>query len=309
MRYRIYIIFTFLMISFQTFTQNTLPKVVSGTIERLQNFQSEYITSRNIDIWLPEGYSDTIKYSVLYMHDGQMLFDSDITWNKQAWDIDDVSTNLFKNKNIKNFIVVGIWNDRETRHTDYFPQKPYEILNQAEKDSIDFQLLKAGRIKRNFYPQSDNYLKFMVNELKPYIDKNYSVHKDRMNTAVMGSSMGGLISMYAICEYPEIFGSAACLSTHWIGTFSLENNPIPQSILNYLMNNLPDPTTHRIYFDCGDQTLDSLYPKIQEQVDEVMLLKGYDQSSWLTQYFPGENHSEYAWNKRLHIPLQFIFMR
>jgi predicted alpha/beta superfamily hydrolase len=96
------------MISFQIFAQNALPKVVSGTIERLQNFQSEYITSRNIDIWLPEGYSDTIKYSVLYMHDGQMLFDSDITWNKQAWDIDDVSTNLFKNKNIKNFIVVGI---------------------------------------------------------------------------------------------------------------------------------------------------------------------------------------------------------
>jgi predicted alpha/beta superfamily hydrolase len=62
-------------------------------------------------------------------------------------------------------------------------------LNQAEKDSIDFQLLKAGRIKRNFYPKSDNYLKFMVNELKPYIDKNYSVREAAESINVSHSAM------------------------------------------------------------------------------------------------------------------------
>jgi enterochelin esterase-like enzyme len=118
--------------------------------------------------------------------------------------------------------------------------------------------------------------------------------------------MGGLISMYAICEYPEIFGRAACLSTHWVGTFSMENNPCPDIFIQYLKQQLPDPKTHKIYFDCGDQTLDALYPPIQQKVDQILILKGFDKHSWVTQYFPGEEHSEKAWSKRLHIPLRFI---
>ena len=62
---------------------------------------------------------------------------------------------------------------------------------------------------------SDNYLKFLVEELKPFVDKTYRTHPDRANTLVMGSSMGGMISAYAIAEYPDVFGGAACLSTDW----------------------------------------------------------------------------------------------
>ena len=65
----------------------------------------------------------------------------------------------------------------------------------------------------------------MVEELKPFIDNNYSVFSDKRNTAIMGSSMGGLISMYAVSEYPKVFGAAACMSTHWIGTFTNKNEP------------------------------------------------------------------------------------
>jgi len=296
-------------LSIPTKAQDSLPKVVSGKIVRIKNFQSKYITSRNIDIWLPERYSDSAKYSVLYMNDGQMLYDPEQTWNKQAWDIDDIASELFKNNSIKKFIVVGIWNDSETRHPDYFPQKPYESLSQTEKDTITLQLQRKGRTKETFKPQSDNYLKFIVNEVKPFIDKNYSVYTNRENTCIMGSSMGGLISLYAICEYPKVFSGAACLSTHWVGTFSLENNPIPNAFLIYLTKNLPSPNLHKIYFDCGDQTLDALYPDIQNKVDSMMVVKGYNNNSWITKYFPGENHSEQAWKKRLHIPLEFLFKK
>jgi predicted alpha/beta superfamily hydrolase len=288
--------------------QGTLPKVVSGTLERMENFPSKYVTSRNVDIWLPDGYSDKEKYAVLYMHDGQMLYDPEMGWNKQAWNVDDVATELFKENTVRKFIVVGVWNGGETRHTDYFPQKPFESLSQVEKDTVFAQLQQSHvPVDGAFKPQSDNYLKFLVEELKPFIDEHYSVFTDKENTSVMGSSMGGLISMYAICQYPEVFGSAACLSTHWPGTFTLENNPIPNAFVQYLDESLPNPDDHRIYFDCGDQTLDALYPEIQEKVDQMMMEKDYDRSSWVTETFPGENHSEDAWSKRLDVPLIFLF--
>lgn len=283
-----------------------LPKVVSGRIERISDFKSQYVTSRNIDVWLPENYSMSKKYAVLYMQDGQMLYDPDITWNKQSWNVDDVISGLINNGEIRNTIVVGVWNDSKLRHFDYFPQKPFESLTATEKDTVQSQLKKSGRSDQVFSPNSDNYLKFLVTELKPFIDKKYSTHKDRAHTFIAGSSMGGLISMYAICEYPDVFGGAACLSTHWTGTFTNDNNPFPESVLKYLSKNLPDPKNHKIYFDCGDQTLDALYPDIQKKADAIMVKAGYSSKNWKTLYFPGENHSEEAWNKRLGIPLEFL---
>ncbi|MFD0837071.1 alpha/beta hydrolase [Mariniflexile aquimaris] len=310
MNFKIIALIILFTLSLQTNAQDALAKVVNGKLVRIDNFQSKYITPRHIDIWLPDGYSDSTKYAVLYMHDGQMLYDSEQSWNKQAWDIDDAASKLFNTKRTKKFIVVGIWNGGETRHSDYFPQKPFKSLSKSEKDTVNAQLKRSHvPIKTTFNPQSDNYLKFMVEELKPYIDNTYSVYRDRENTYVMGSSMGGLISMYAICEYPKVFGGAACLSTHWVGTFILENNPMPNEFLKYLKKKLPNPNKHKIYFDCGDQTLDALYPDIQNKVDSIMIEKGYNSSSWETKYFPGENHSEQAWNKRASIPLEFLFKK
>lgn len=289
--------------------QENLPKVISGKVERIENFSSKYVTARNIDIWLPENYSTKTKYAVLYMQDGQMLYDPEMSWNKQAWNADDIASELIKSEKTKPFIIVGIWNGGKTRHSDYFPQKPFEKLNQKDKDTVIVQLQKSGRTKDIFQPKSDNYLRFLVEELKPFIDKKYSVLKDQKNTLIAGSSMGGLISMYAICEYPKIFGGAACLSTHWPGTFTLDNNPIPNSFLNYLKNNLPDPKNHKIYFDTGDQTLDALYPEIQKKADVIMKEKGYNSKNWKTGYFLGESHTETSWNKRLHIPLEFLLKK
>jgi predicted alpha/beta superfamily hydrolase len=293
----------------QVNAQNPLPEVVSGKIERIEHFRSKYITPRNIDVWLPEGYSNAKKYAVLYMHDGQMLYDPAQSWNQQAWDIDDVASGLVSKNEVKNFIVVGIWNGGQTRHQDYFPQKPFEQLTATEKDTVVTQLQKAGRAKEVFQPRSDKYLQFIVKELKPYIDKKYAVYTNRENTFIAGSSMGGLISLYAICEYPKIFGGAACLSTHWVGTFTLENNPVPNSLMKYLNKKLPDPNNHKIYFDCGDQTLDAMYPKIQMQADSLMKSKGYAESNWVTKYFSGDDHSERSWSKRLHIPIAFLLRR
>lgn len=284
-----------------------LPSVISGTLKRYDSFPSKYITARNVDVWVPDNYSAAKKYNVLYMHDGQMLFDSTTTWNKITWDADDAVTALLKENKIRDVIIVGIWNGGKTRHSDYFPQKPFEALSQAEKDTVYAAARSNGVSVFNSYKiQSDNYLKFLVKELKPFIDKNYSVYKDRSHTFVAGSSMGGLISLYAICEYPKVFGGAACLSTHWPGIFTMENNPVPNAFFNYMRKHLPKPQSHKIYFDYGDATLDALYPPLQQKADEVMKEKGFSAVNWITKYFPGEDHSERAWKRRLSVPLTFL---
>lgn len=284
-----------------------IPEVSYGRIERIENFQSQFVTPRTIDVWLPEDYSPTKKYAVLYMHDGQMLYDATQTWNKQAWEVDEVLAKLHAENKIQDIIVVGIWNGGATRHSDYFPQKAFELLSKKQQDSI-YSLERSPGVKYfNGRVTSDNYLKFMVQELKPLIDGKYAVHTSKEHTFVAGSSMGGLISMYAICEYPSVFGGAACISTHWPGIFQVENNPIPTAFYRYLEKHLPNPKEHRIYFDFGTATLDALYEPLQKEVDAIMLQKGYNVNNWLTKKFEGENHSEIAWQKRLHFPFVFLF--
>lgn len=284
-------------------------KVTSGKVQRFENFQSKLIDARNIDVWLPDGYSNKEKYAVLYMHDGQALYDAESTWNKQAWEVDQVASKLIAEGKTQKFIVVGIWNNGQKRHPEYFPQKPYENLTQIQRDTITARLQKASKTNDIFKPYSDLYLKFLVTELKPFIDKNFSTKPYQKHTFIAGSSMGGLISMYAICEYPKVFGGAACISTHWPGTFSVDNNPIPDAFVNYLKTNLPNPKDHKIYFDYGDQTLDALYKPLQEKVDVVMKARGFTNKNWETKFFPGENHSEQAWAKRLNIPLLFLLKK
>jgi len=291
-----------------TWGQSPLPQVKSGRLERINDMASVYVDPRNIDVCLPKDYTPTKKYAVLYMHDGQMLYDAKTTWNKQTWDVDDDVQDLMEVEAIVPTIVVGIWNHPEKRHAEYFPQKPYESLSPAQQAWVTAQLREKGRTQLDhFQPISDNYLKFIVKELKPYIDKTYSTYTDAAHTFVAGSSMGGLISWYTLCEYPEVFGGAACLSTHWPGVFTVENNPIPEVFERYIASHWPKiKNNHRWYMDCGDQTLDALYPPIQIKIDKLVHSKQDGSTPVFTSYHAGDEHSENAWKKRLHIPLQFL---
>ena len=294
--------------------KNELPKVQfseytgklsSGTIKRIDSFPSKFVRPRTVDVWLPENYSKNQKYAVLYMHDGQMLFDSLSTWNKQEWKVDEIVGGLISEGIIKNSIVVAIWNHSDIRHPNYFPQKPFETLPKKLRDSI--ANVSEKQYGSDFKtPNSDNYLKFIVEEVKPLIDANFSVYTNAENTLISGSSMGGLISMYALCEYPAIFGGAACLSTHWPGIMPFKENPIPESFFKYLEQNLPLAKTHKIYFDYGTRTLDKFYLPYQHRVDEILKLKGFDETNYKNLKFEGHDHSENSWNKRFQIPVEFL---
>ncbi len=301
----------FSLLSVFVFAQSSLPTLAAGSIERIESFESQFVAPRIVDIWLPNNYAEGEKHAVLYMHDGRMLFDSTISWNKQEWQIDESMQRLIDEEKIPPTIVVAVANGGTLRHSEYFPQKPFESLPQNFQDSLINEASRHGGVDLFAEPvQSDKYLRFIVEELKPYIDGNFNVHTDQQHTFVAGSSMGGLISMYAICEYPNVFGGAICLSTQWPGTFSLDNNPIPQAFVNYLKDNYPDPKTHKIAFDVGTISLDEMYLPTQLQVDHVMRQAGYEDDQ---NYFsiivakPGINsHDERSWAARFPGPAAFV---
>jgi alpha-glucosidase len=279
------------------------PEVSSGDVVVIKEFESRFVPARYIFIWLPDGYSEETEYAVLYMHDGDMLFDASTTWNGQEWGIDEVASRLMDEDRVRDFIVVGIPNAGMERQLEYFPQKPFEMMTKGQQETFyardrDDGLTLAGEVR------SDRYLRFLVEELKPYVDRNFSVLTDRESTFVMGSSMGGLISIYALARYPDVFGGAGCLSTHWPGVMPHENNPWPPKMQQFLAGHLPGG--RKIWFDHGTEGLDASYPELQKQIDEVMRQKGYDESNWVTYVDEGANHSEDAWKARLHMPLTFL---
>jgi enterochelin esterase-like enzyme len=239
------------------------------------------------------------------MHDGQMLFDSSENWNHKEWMTDETMSSLIKEQKIEECLVVGIWNT-EHRQAEYLPRKPFDTLSPAQQNTVYQSTSPDGKPLFNSKILSDQYLMFIITELKPFIDSRFSTLPDQSNTYMAGSSMGGLVSLYALCEYPEVFRGAACLSTHWIGTFSTDNNPLPEAFLQYLINRLPAPEGHLLYMDHGTVGLDFLYRPFQEKANQIILEKGYTDTHFLTKIFPGDDHVETAWSRRLPIAVEFL---
>ena len=284
----------------------TQPVVNVGRIERLENFPSRFVETRPIDVWLPSDYSPMKRYAVIYMQDGAGLFDAGQAWNRQAWNVHLALSRLMQDGTVQDAIVVGIPNGGKHRYSEYYPDK---YLALAPKD------VQADYIHRAQQDKSlaDAYLRFLVEELKPAIDQRYATRRGPEGTFVMGSSMGGMISIYALCEYPEVFGGAAGLSTHWVGRPSkwgapekLQNASLPLAAFNYLQGRLPMANTRRLYMDHGTIGLDAIYGIHQKIVDEIGREMGYDSAHWQSRIFEGAGHTELDWAARVEIPLAFL---
>ena len=283
------------------------PHPAAGRIERIADMASLNVPARNVDVWLPPGYPKDAPYAVVYMHDGQMLFDADTTWNHQEWRADEVATDLIAKHKVRPFLIVGVWNGGKNRVSEYFPQKPWESLTPEQQQHLYHQKRDDAPILP-VAPYADAYLKFLVTELKPVIDRRYAVDPKPASTFTMGSSMGGLVSMYALGEYPDVFGGAACLSTHWPGASMHEDpdNPGPAAFQAYIRDHYPSPAGHKIYFDHGTETLDAMYAERQDAVDVLLREKGYDSAHLLSLTFRGAEHNEKAWAARLDQPWVFL---
>lgn len=275
---------------------------ITGSIDIYEDFQSDYVAPRTVRVWTPSDYNPKIKYDVIYMHDGQNLFDASITWNKQEWGVDETLSRLMSEGRIRPCIVVGM-DCGSLRYEEYYPSKICADIPE-------------GVLPDGFRPLGDEYLKFIVEEVKPFIDSTYSTWGDSAHTFVSGSSCGGLISSYALCEYPHIFSGAACLSTHsnlWNPYTDGDQTEAADAYREFLRNNLPADEVHKLYMDCGDKTIDAGYDKTQEAINKMIQTLDWPSvngnEGYMYRFFPGHAHTENDWNARFEIPVLYLLAK
>lgn len=279
------ILFLLLFLGRASFAQP--PHTLTGDVRLHKDFHSNILhNDRNVIVYLPPGY-DTNKnrrYSVFYMHDGQNLFDGATSFIPgQEWRVDETAEQLIKAGKIEPLIIVGIYNAGAERVNEY--------------TAIQDPKYKAGG-------KADLYGRFLVEELKPFIDRTYRTKTDARHTGIGGSSLGGLISLYLGLKYPSIFTRLAVVSPSvWWA-----DNHIVRFTGNQL-HKLP----LRIWLDVGaKEGRDSAEAK--RTVDGARLLKttlirrGWRESKDL-QYIEAEDaeHNEKAWAARVPQILEFLF--
>lgn len=247
---------------------------ITGTVMYHKNFEAADLKPRDIIVWLPPSYVslNTKRYPVLYMQDGQNIIDPSTSSFGYDWRVDEVTDSLIKIEKLNEIIVVGIYNT-ENRRDEY----SHTLLGRS-------------------------YMSFVVNKLKPFIDSTYRTLPDPKNTAVAGSSMGGLISFMLAWNYPEVFSKAACLSP----AFKLQQFNYVDTVKNY--NGRKKEIT--FYFDNGGIGLEhDLQPGVDEMAAALQNL-GYELNKDLLVYIdPNAVHSESAWAQRIWRPLMFFFAK
>lgn len=285
-------------------TKPALQSTTFGDIHRHYIYSPEMGDTMTIDVWTPQDFNPNRQtpYPVIFMHDGQNLFDANTTWNHQAWEADSITSVLISSNEIEAPVIIGIHSVDSTRIGDLTPQ---DALGYASPTLLT-QLSKAFP---NIKIRGNAYAQFISTTLRDSLMTEYNLAKDPKYTSVMGSSMGGLMSIYTLCKYPEIFGNAACLSTHWIGIVG-EESEFQSAMEKFLTDNLPKDDLHRIYLDTGDATIDSLYTPAHQSVVNLITKSGYKSpASFEHHTFHGHKHEEKSWSSRLFIPLKFLLAK
>ena len=285
-----------------------------GRFEVHEAWPSQHVAPRRVVVWLPPGYDvpDAPPHAVLYMHDGQNLFDPASATARQPWAVAQHAAALMRSGRMRPTIVVAVWST-ERRFAEYAPTAALKLLSPA----LHALAVEGGGLKGEaFESLADRYLRFLVDELKPHIDRHYRTRPGAEDTAVAGSSMGGLISLYALACHPGVFGAAGCLSTHWPLTVSPALLrppggpllvPMAAAYRAWLADALPLAGQHRLYFEHGDRNLDALYAPFQQAMDQLALAQRFRLGiDLLSQRFGGADHNERAWRARLAPVLQFL---
>jgi enterochelin esterase-like enzyme len=265
---------------------------VQGRLVYWTDVRSAFLgPTRHVEIWLPPGYDSaaTTRYPVLYMSDGQNLFDPRIANTGIDWGVDEAVVRLARRGTIPPVIVVGVWSTTE-RGPEYSP-----------------------------WHRASDYARFLVEELMPRVNAEFRTLTGPANTAVMGSSMGGLLSYYLVTYHPDRFGACGCVSTHFpfservVADFLRDTaRTTPPDTVPYIVRDiergLRAPAGARYWFDFGGQGLDSAYGPTHAIVKAWLERQGrVEGRDFVVRRYPEATHNEASWRARLEDPLTFLF--
>ena len=257
---------------------------LTGNFRRHERFHSNFLPSdRDVLVYLPPGYESERNrhYPVLYLHDGQNLFDGATAFVPgQEWHVDETAESLISQGRIQPIIIVGIYNTGHARMDEYTP-------------TTDRRVGQGGK--------ADLYGRMLVEELKPFIDRNYRTQKDTAHTALGGSSLGGLVTLYFGLRYPKVFGRLAVMSPSvWWDKRTIVHD------VRHLSNKPP----LKIWLDIGtaeggrpDRTVADV-----RKLRDALIRKGWKLGEDL-EYVEAEGagHNEGAWASRVGAMLYFLF--
>ncbi|KAF0158755.1 MAG: putative hydrolase [Ignavibacteria bacterium] len=245
---------------------------ITGKVFYHKGFMFDGLKPRDIFVWLPPNYDEQKekRFPVFYMHDGQNLVDPRTSNTFIDWQADEVADSLIRAGEVEQFIIVGM-NNTDDRGTEY---------NNTH----------LGKL----------YERLVVEKIKPFIDANYRTLTDAKNTAVGGSSMGGLISMLFAWDYPNVFSKAACFSP----AFKFTN----YNYVNVVAEDKSPKKDLLLYIDNGGVGLETiLQPGVDEMVN-VLKEKGYVENKDFQIFIDKQaEHNEAAWAKRIWRPIKFFF--
>jgi predicted alpha/beta superfamily hydrolase len=248
---------------------------LTGDFERHTAFASKILDKpRNLTVFLPPGYTESNKrYPVLYMHDGQNLFDPATGFAGQEWHMDETASRLIAEGKLPPLIIVGIWNTSA---------RMQEYTNGA-----------AGK--------SAAYGRMIIEELMPFIDSKYRTLTGPQNTGLGGSSLGGLVTMAIALEYPNVFGKLAIVSPSvwW------ENQAILQDVGKYAGTARP-----KIWLDIGTNEGRTPEKTVADTrlLRDALVAKGWKLNQNLA-YMEAEGaaHNEKSWAARVGPMLEFLW--
>lgn len=268
-----------------------------GRLIEYERVAAQGLPDQRLTIWLPPGYDTSdARFPVLYMHDGHNLFDVKNSNFNKIWAADKAMLAAVKSGKVEPHIIIGIWAPGRDRHRQYLPRSLYDKTAGNLRQQLDG--MTAGGVI------SDRYLAWIAGPLKSWVDSSFRTRPGRDDTAIVGSSMGGLMSCYAFLERPEVFGRAGCVSSHWpaVDPRSVEGDSAELKALwdGWFAARLGAPGGRRVWMDHGTATLDAFYAPYQQVVDARFASAGWQRGrDWESRVYPGAEHEENAWAARL----------
>ncbi|MCU0882299.1 MAG: alpha/beta hydrolase-fold protein [Hyphomonadaceae bacterium] len=273
----------------RTFMADVAGSGVKGTLIYWPDMASAHLSeTRHASIWLPPGYADNPakRYRVIYMSDGQNLFDPRIANTGIDWGVDEAMVAGMEAGRFEPAIIVSTWSTAR-RFQDYSP-----------------------------WHDAPKYARFLIEELMPRVNREYRTLTGPEHTFHMGSSMGGLLSYYLVANHPEVFSACGCVSTAFLLTPAMINGEFAPPVANpstvpYVVTDIANGASvvrsQRFFFDYGTAGQDAHYGPSTRAVGDWLVRQGFvEGADFKIRAYPGADHNEAAWRARVGDQLDWL---